>query len=113
MNRSLQGCRSGLAGLIVLIVAACSSGSGSTNATAPPCDESQCDTGNLCLADAAGTVQCRLACKAQSGCNWDQTCVEVSSSDIYCATDTAVAPTTGLPYKKTTGVWGDSCNPEK
>jgi hypothetical protein len=110
MSRSLQGRRSWYAGLVVLIAAACSSG---TSSTAPPaCVESQCDPGNLCLADATGLVECRLPCTAQSDCPWDYTCTQVSTTDIYCADDTAVSPTTGTPYVKAKGVWGDSCNPE-
>jgi hypothetical protein len=57
-------------------------------------------------------VECRLACTAQSDCPWDYTCTEVSSTDTYCAADTAVSPTTGAPYQNTKGVWGASCNPE-
>jgi hypothetical protein len=112
--------------LFVGVIAACSSSSNPVTPTdsgtdapvikdvgPPPCVESNCLTGNMCLPDTTGVVECRLPCTSQADCPWDYTCTGAtgSATQPYCAADTAVAPTTGKPYVETAGVWGASCNP--
>jgi hypothetical protein len=88
-------------------------GGGMKDTGPAPCVQSHCLTGNMCLPDSTGLVECRLPCTTQADCPWDYTCLGVTGSATmqYCSPDTAVAPTTGKPYVENKGVWGDSCNP--
>ena len=93
------------ASIAALAAPACSSGSASpSDAGPPPCVSSQCLAGNKCLDDGTGDVQCRPVCTSQADCNWNYTCTETPSHELFCAPDKH-------SYKNGKGVWGDSCNP--
>jgi hypothetical protein len=96
----------------------------------PPCVDSQCYTGNKCLPDAMGNVQCQLPCNLQyqqppqpgqpsEPCPFNYTCTDFpagtpagSADRAFCTPDKNQykAPAT-LPDGGTPGLWGAPCEP--
>ncbi len=99
---------------------------GTVDTGPPPCMDSQCYTGNKCLPDSTGNVQCQLPCNLQPGqppggvatpgqtpsaCPFNYTCTDFPAGTPAGSADRAYCTPDSNQVKTGPGLWGAPCDP--